>query len=203
MYASDPPCPYSSLSSRRAISVLCKIVWGRSLSEQLETYNASPVDFEAVNSYHFLILATNQYNCLRQQSRVAMRRRQLYCRSRCLNRSAMSSNSERSALRAFPMRFASSISLERAVALVFCESVLDSAFEFVAPFFRVSELDWAFEFFFEFVFFELKLDWRLDVSRTSPPGIDAKLGMCVVCVLCVDANDRLSELISDLPWTVF
>ena len=65
------------------------------------------------------------------------------------------------------MRFASSISLERAVALVFCESVLDSAFEFAAPFFRVSELDSAFEFF------ELKLDWWLDVSRTFPSGIDA------------------------------
>jgi len=46
------------------------------------------------------------------------------------NRSAVLSNSEGSALRAFPMRFSSSISLERAVALVFCESVLDSAFEF-------------------------------------------------------------------------
>ena len=38
------------------------------------------------------------------------------------------------------------MSLERAVALVFCESVLD----------------WA----FEFVFSELELDWRLDVSET-------------------------------------
>ena len=50
----------------------------------------------------------------------------------------MLSNFGRSASRASPMRFASSISLERAVALVFCESVLD----------------WA----FEFVFFELELD---------------------------------------------
>ena len=97
------------------------------------------------------------------------------------------------------MHFASSISLEGAVALVFCESVLDSAFEFVAPFLRVSELDWAFEFFFEFVFFELKLDWRLDVSRTSSSGIDAKLDMSYV--LCIDENDRLYQ--SDLPWTVF
>ena len=71
------------------------------------------------------------------------------------------------------MRFASSISLERAVALVFCDPVIDLAFESVA---RVSELDWVFDFF------ELKLDWRLDVSRTSPPGIDAKRGMCVCCV---------------------
>jgi len=68
------------------------------------------------------------------------------------NRLFVLSNFGRSASRAFPMRFASSISLERAVALVFCESVLDSAFEFAAPFFRVSELDSAFEFF------ELKLD---------------------------------------------
>ena len=96
------------------------------------------------------------------------------------------------------MRFASSMSLERAVALVFCESVLDSAFEFVAPFFRVSELDWAFEFFFEFVFFALEffgleLDRRLDVSRTSPSGIDARLGMSVVCVLCIGEDDRLDQ----------
>ena len=80
------------------------------------------------------------------------------------------------------MRFASSISLERAVALVFCESVLD----------------WAFEFFFEFTFFAfeffgLELDRRLDVSRTPPSGIDARLGMSVVCVLCIDENDRLDQ----------
>ena len=41
------------------------------------------------------------------------------------------------------------MSLERAVALVFCDPVLDSAFEFVAPVFCDSELDWAFEFFSE------------------------------------------------------
>jgi len=57
------------------------------------------------------------------------------------NRLAVSSSSEHSASRVFPMHFASSISLEREVALVFCESVLDSAFEFIAPFFHVSELD--------------------------------------------------------------
>jgi len=71
------------------------------------------------------------------------------------------------------MCFASSISLERAVALIFCESVLD----------------WA----FEFVFFELELDWRLSVSRMSPSRIDAKLGMSVVCVLCIDENDGLYQ----------
>jgi len=82
--------------------------------------------------------------------------------------------------------------LERAVALAFCESVLDSAFEFVAPVFRVPELDWAFEFVcLEFAFFELELDRRLDVSRTSSSGIDSKLGMCVICELCIDENDRL------------
>ena len=74
------------------------------------------------------------------------------------------------------MCFASSISLERAVALVFCESVLDWAFEFV---------------FFEF--FELELDWRLSVSRMSPSRIDTKLGMSVVCVLCIDENDGLYQ----------
>ena len=114
------------------------------------------------------------------------------------NRLFVLSKSRRSALRSSPMRFASSMSLERAVALVFCESVLDSAFEFVAPFFRVSELDWAFEFFFEFVFFALEffgleLDRRLDVSRTSPSGIDARLGMSVVCVLCIGEDDRLDQ----------
>jgi len=39
------------------------------------------------------------------------------------------------------MHFASSISLEQAVALVFCDSVIDSALESVALFFCVSELD--------------------------------------------------------------
>ena len=112
------------------------------------------------------------------------------------NRLALSLNSEHSASRAFPMCFASSISLEQAVALVFCESVIDLALESIALFFCASELDRVFDFF------ELKLDW-LDVLRTFSPRIDAKLGMCVICVLCVDENDRLSELISDLPWTVF
>jgi len=69
------------------------------------------------------------------------------------------------------MRFASSISLERAVALIFCDSVLD----------------WAFEFF------ELDLDWRLSVSRTSPSGVDARLGMSIICVLCIDENNRLDQ----------
>ena len=119
------------------------------------------------------------------------------------------SNSGRNALRAFPTHFASSISLERAVALAFCESVLDWAFGFMAPL-RVSELDWTFEFiFFKLVFFDLELDWRLDVSRTSPSGIDAKLDMCVVCVLCIDEHDRLyhnywsktcPELYSNFIW---
>jgi len=48
------------------------------------------------------------------------------------------------------MHFASLMSLKQAVALVFCESVLDSA-----PVFHVPELNYAFEFiFFEFTFFE-------------------------------------------------
>ena len=92
------------------------------------------------------------------------------------NRSTVLLNSGCSALRASPTHFASSMSLERAVALVFCDSVLDWAFEFV---------------FFEFAFFELELDRRLDVSRTSSSGIDSKLGMSVICELCIDENERL------------
>ena len=44
----------------------------------------------------------------------------------------MLSKSGRSASRASPMHFASSMSLERAVALAFCDSVLDWAFELVS-----------------------------------------------------------------------
>jgi len=66
------------------------------------------------------------------------------------------------------MRFASSISLERAATLVFCESELDSELH--------SELDWA----FEFVVFALELDWDPDVSEFWLSGIDAALAMSVV-----------------------
>ena len=90
------------------------------------------------------------------------------------NRLFMLSKFGRSASRDSPMRFASSMSLERAVVLVFCDSVLDWAFEFV-----FSES------------FELWLDWWLGVARTSPSGIDTKLDMYIVCVWCVDVNDRL------------
>ena len=82
----------------------------------------------------------------------------------------MSLNSERSALRSSPMRFASCISLEWAAALVFCDSVLDSELD--------SELDWA----FEFIVFALELNWDPDVSEPWLSGIDAALAMSVLCV---------------------
>ena len=77
----------------------------------------------------------------------------------------------------------------------------------MAPIFCESVFDWAFEFVF-FEFFELERDWRLSVSRMSPSRIDAKLGMSVVCVLCIDKNDGLyqnwyqtcPELYSNFIW---
>ena len=93
----------------------------------------------------------------------------------------MSSNCGRSVSRDFPMRFASSISLEWAAALVFCDSVLDSEFD--------SELDWV----FEFVVFALELDWDPDVSESWLSGIDAALAMSVVCVLCIGRTTDFSQ----------
>ena len=93
------------------------------------------------------------------------------------NRSVMLSSTGDSASRASPMHFASSISLEQAVTLVFCKSELDLD----------SELGWA----FEFIVFVLELDWQLGVSRTSPSGIDAALVMSVICVLCTGKSNRL------------
>ena len=57
------------------------------------------------------------------------------------NRLTVLLNSGCSTLRASPMHFASSISLEWAVALVFCDLVLDWAFEFVFSEFFELELN--------------------------------------------------------------
>jgi len=79
------------------------------------------------------------------------------------------------------MRFASSISLEWAAALVLCDSVLDSELD--------SELDWV----SEFVVFALELDWDPDVSESWLSGIDAALAMSVVCVLCIGRTTDFSQ----------
>ena len=73
-----PDYPCELLEAFVQGSHYCRTVWGRPSLERLETYNVSPVDFEAANSYYFSILATNQYNCVHQQTRIAMRRRCLY-----------------------------------------------------------------------------------------------------------------------------
>ena len=133
------------------------------------------MDFEAVNSYNpSLLVPTSTIVYISEQDSPNVKDIYISFADISENRLFMLSKFGRSASRDSPMRFASSMSLERAVVLVFCDSVLDWAFEFV-----FSES------------FELKLDWWLGVATTSPSGIDTKLGMYIVCVRCVDDNDRL------------
>ena len=101
------------------------------------------------------------------------------------NSSTLNSNCGYRSISKSAFRFASSISLERAVALDFCESELDWA-------------DWAFEFAaFEFIFF-VKLENDGGFGGTLSSGIDGKLvvrAMYVVCVLYRWERQSLSELI--------
>ena len=48
----------------------CRIVWGRFSSERLQAYHSPLVDFEAVNSDHFLVMAPDRHIRLRYETKA-------------------------------------------------------------------------------------------------------------------------------------